>query len=336
MYKLNHPIQLGILGCGSFVQRRILPILKEIDSIEVVALQKRNIKEAKKIASKWNIPYAVSTREELLKHPQVEAVFIATTNAMHEEDAIACAESSKPTLCEKPLAPTILSIVNMIEKFQKKSIPLFVAQSLRFKFCIQKAKELLQSGKLGKLLNIRAYFSIPVPKENWRHQKDQGGGVLQDIGVHLIDLVRFISCQEIQSIMAIANPDYQRTSPKVDQTVMAICQLTNQSMFSFECSFIQPFSSGFEMIGTKARLFSNDSLRQSYDSLETLCFIENDIRSYLPVRVSNIYVDELKHFAEILRGGTPSIINAEEGLQNQKVIEAAYQSLSKGKIIQLR
>lgn len=336
MSKLSNPIQLGILGCGSFVQRRILPILGELESIKVVAIQKRNLDDAQQIASKWNIPSVVSTREELLQNPQVEAVFIVTTNDIHEEDAITCAASSKPTLCEKPLAPTAAAIIKMIEIFRKQSTPLFVGQSLRFKFCVQKAKELLKSGRLGQLLSIRAHFSVQVPKENWRHQKVRGGGVLQDIGVHLIDLIRFISSQEIHSIFAKANHDYQPTSPQADQTVTAICRLENQALASFECSFLQPFSSGFEVIGTKARLISNDSLRQSYDSLETLCLIEDDTKLYFPIRASNIYVQELKHFANALQGLEPSIIDALEGLQNQKVIGAAYRSLSENRTIQAR
>ncbi len=336
MHKSTHPIRLGILGCGSFVQRRILPILGEIDAIKAISLQKRNLDNAQQIASKWNIPHAVSTREELLQNPQVEAVLIATTNHMHEEDAIACAASSKPTLCEKPLATTTSSIIKIIKMFEKQSVPLFVGHSLRFKFCIQKAKQLLQSGRLGELLSIRTHFSVPVPKENWRHQRDQGGGVLQDIGVHLIDLIRFISGQEVQSIFAQANYGYQNTSSETDQTVTAICRLTNQAIASFECSFVHPFSSGFELIGTKSRLISNDSLRQSYDSLETLCLIENDTKLYFPILASNIYVDELKHFAEALRGLDSSIITAQEALQNQKVIEAAYHSLHENKDIQVR
>lgn len=336
MNKLREPIRLGILGCGGFVERRILPILEKSKSIRIVVIQKRNLDAAKQIASKWNIPFAVSTREELLLHPEVDAVFIATTNDRHEEDAIACAIHTKPTLCEKPLAPTSVSIEKMIEAFHKQETRLFVGQSLRFKFCIQKAKELLHAGRLGRLLNIRAHFSIPVPQENWRHKKDLGGGVLQDIGVHLIDLIRFITDEEIHSISAKANVDYQADSSRADQTVMAICQLGDQALASFECSFEQPFSSGFEVVGTKACLISDRSLRQADPALEVLYLLENDVKLNFPIPDSNIYADEFKHFADVLLGLQPSLIDAREGLQNQKVIEAAYRSLTEGRSIQLR
>lgn len=334
--KLNYPIQLGILGAGSFVQRRILPILNDIGEINVVAIQKRELIEAQQLASKYGIPNAVSTREELLSFPLVEAVLVATPNHMHEEDVIACATFAKPTLCEKPLAPSVVSIERMIQAFQKQSIPLLVGQSLRFKFCVQKAKELVQSGRLGQLLSIRTHFSIPVPQENWRHLQTKGGGVLQDIGVHLIDLIRFISDEEIESVVAYANQGYKKNGLEADQTVSVLCRLNNQAIATFECSFTQPFSSGFEIIGSKARLVSTDSLRQTYESRESFCLIEqDDTKLYFPIRAANIYAEELKHFAEVLIGAKPSIISAAEGLQNQKVIEAIYHSIEKGRDIQV-
>lgn len=332
--KLNYPIQVGILGSGCFVQRRILPIIKDIEGINVIAIQNRKICEAQQLASKYGIHNAVSSREELLNFPLVEAVLVATPNHMHEEDVMACAAFAKPTLCEKPLALSVSSIKRMMKAFQRQSIPLFVGQSLRFKLCVQKAREFVQSGRLGQLLSIRAHFSIPLPEENWRHLQIKGGGVLQDIGIHLIDLIRFISDDEIESVIAYANQDYRKNDIKAVQTVSALCRLKNQGIANFECSFTQPFSSGFEIIGSKARLVSTDSLRQTYESRESLYLIEqDDTKLYFPIRAANIYVDELKHFAEVLTGEKSSIISAIEGLQNQKVIEAIYRSIEEGRNI---
>lgn len=336
MVRSNSAIQIGILGCGSFIQRRILPILKEVEEIDVTALQKRNLDEARQIALKWNIPSPVATREELLQLPQVEAVLIATRNDCHEEDAIACAIHSKPTLCEKPLAPTAASALRIAETFEKQATLLLVGQSLRFKMSVQKARELLRSGRLGQLLHIGAHFSIPVSPENWRYQKAFGGGVLQDIGIHLIDLCRFISREEFESVFALANPGYQNTSSESDLSIKAVGRLTNGATSSLECSFLEPLSSGFEVIGTKGRLVSCDSLRQTYDSLETLHLVENDTKIYYPIRASNIYVDELKHFAKVLKGEESPLIRAREGVQNQKVIDSIYQSLHEKREIEIR
>ncbi len=317
------PLKMGILGCGSFAQRRILPELRDLDTVQIIALQKRNLDEAKKIANQWHIPHGVATRDELLSNPEIEAIFIATPNHLHEEDAIACAKAGKHVLCEKPLAPTVAAIEWMLAAFQKTTLS--VGQSIRFKGCVQKARSLLESGELGELLSFKAHFAIPVPQSNWRHRRDMGGGVLQDMGVHLIDLIRFISQQEILSIYAIAN----ETSDAED-TVTALCHLEGGATASFECSFVQPYATGFEVIGTKSRLISTHSLRQTYDPVETLCHaLKDETKIYLPVKAGNVYLEELRHYAQAIKGEVPSILPAEEGLKNQRVIEAAYESIKK-------
>ena len=332
---MGESLQLGILGCGNFATRRILPALQKISAISVVALQKRDVKEARHLAEKYNIPHAVSTRAELLNIPQIEAILIATPNHMHEEDALASAKHHKPVLCEKPLAPSSKAIIAMISAFKRQNLLLCVGQSLRFKFCLQKAKELLHSNKLGALQNIYAHFSVPLPQNSWKRLKAAGGGVLQDIGVHLIDLIRFISGQEIATIYASFNSGYQATSPEAEHTAYITCCLTNQTICKFECSFNQAFACGFKVTGSNASIISNHSLVQSDDLAETLCLIERNIKTYLPIPVSNIYADELLHFADTLQG-EPSIIMAEEGLLNQKVIEAAYLSAQNGHSVQVR
>lgn len=329
----QHPLRLGILGCGSFVERRILSQLHDLDTIRIVAIQKRNQKEAERIAHKYNIPYAVTKREELLKLPEVEAVFIATPNNHHEADALACAAALKPTLCEKPLAPTASSVERMLEAFKKRSVPFFVGHSLRFKQALQIAKKLLETGELGTLLSIRATYSTRVASDNWRNLKKEGGGVLQDIGIHLIDLIHFISQDRMTHIYA-TSPDYIHEAPEADLSVAALCRLSKGAVASFECSFNEPFYNGFEVVGTKSRLISIHSLRQTSDPVESLCHLREDgSKLYFPLQASNIYVDELRHFAQVLFQNTPTLIPAEIGLLNQRVVEAAYQSLEKHKEI---
>lgn len=321
-------IGLGIIGCGSFIQRRILPALNEVKDFKIICLHNRNIEKAKQMGQSLHVPYYTASREELLKNREVDAVYIASPHHLHEEDAIACALMQKPTLCEKPLAPTVDAVKKIIKAFEENETPLFVGHSLRFKPSVQKAKAIVEEGKIGKLLSFRTYVTIPLSQDNWRHKKECGGGALQDLGVHLVDLIHFITGQKITSIFAYGN------IKEVDETVLAICKLENGALAAFHCSFEQPLSSGFEIIGSQGRIISTDSLRQTYDPVETFCHIqENDTKIFPRLLASNIYVDELKHFADCLLNKTPSLIPANIALQNQIVIEAAYLSLLQRKEI---
>ncbi|HSX37593.1 MAG TPA: Gfo/Idh/MocA family oxidoreductase [Chlamydiales bacterium] len=321
---MRDPLKLGILGCGGFMVRRILPALKDMDAIRIVSIQNRNQAKAEAIARQFNIPRAVSRREDLLADPEVEAVHIASPNFLHEEDALACAAAGLPTLCEKPLSTSLESVDRMIEAFERRSIPFFVGHQMRFKPAIQKAKELLLSGEFGTLLQLRAYYySQTIPPNNWRLEKGNGGGALQEIGIHLVDLIHFISGEEITDVRALS------TLSDVDRMVSVQGKLPCGALVSFECAYERPYYSGFEVIGTRSRLVSSESLRQTYDPVESLCLIrENGEATYYPLQALDVYAEEYKHFAKAVTQRTPSLIEAKISRANQRVIDAAYSSLS--------
>ncbi len=119
----QHPLRLGILGCGSFVERRILSQLHDLDTIRIVAIQKRNQKEAERIAHKYNISLCRHQTRRALKASRSRSRIHCDPQQHHEADALACAAALKPTLCEKPLAPTASSVERMLEAFKKRSVP---------------------------------------------------------------------------------------------------------------------------------------------------------------------------------------------------------------------
>lgn len=320
----KRPLQLGILGCGDFAVRRILPALKEVDSIRVVSIQNRSLAKAEAIALQFGIPYAVSQREDLLAHPEVEAIAITSPNFLHEEDAIACAIAGKPTLCEKPLSLSWNSTHRMVEAFAARSLPFFVGHQIRFKPAVQKAKELLSGGEFGALLHARAHFySWPLPPGNWRLAQGNGGGALQEIGVHLVDLLHFLTGEEIGEVRAFSSP-----FSEADQMISLQGRLESGALVSLECGYGRAPYNGFEIIGTKGRLASIGSLRQTYDPVESLCLSkENGQTIHYPLQAVNVYVEEYRHLAEAIREKIPSPIEANIGLANQAVIDAAYRSL---------
>lgn len=304
--------------------RRILPILNEIRSIRIVCIQNRNQSKAEDIARRFGIPRAVSSRDELLSDPEVEAVHITSPNFLHEEDALACAKANKPTLCEKPLSTSLDSVNRMINTFEQLSLPFFVGHQLRFKPAIQKAKQLVLAGEFGTLLQLRAfYYSHTIPEGNWRLTKGMGGGALQEIGIHLIDLIHFISGEEMKQVHAFS------MNSEVERMISLHGKLSNGALASVECSFERPYYNGFEVIGTKSRLISSESLRQTSDPVESLYLIKEngDVIGY-PLNAMNVYVEEYKHFAEAIAQKTPTLIGAKICRQSQRVIDAAYRSLT--------
>jgi predicted dehydrogenase len=323
---IKDPIRLGIIGCGSFMQRRILPAVPAVPAIRVVNLQKRDADAAAKVAEQFGVPRSCSSRDELLADPEVEAVLIGSLNHLHEEDALACAAAGKHTLCEKPLAPTGDQAQRMVDAFDNAGLHLLVGQSLRFKPAILRAKELLDSGKLGELKSLGAFYSFLQPEGAWRLDWNVGAGATQDLGVHLIDMIRFVSGQEIECVSAMLDGKFDPAGGRADRTVRAIFWLSGGAIATMGASLEESYHHGFDVIGDKASLHGWASMRQTHEPGETLRLLTEEGATELRLGESNVYEDELAHFASVLAGEDNCLIPATEGLANQRVIDAIYRS----------
>jgi len=105
-------------------------------------------------------------------------------------------------------------------------------------------------------------------------------------------------------------------------------RLSGGALVSFECAYERPYYSGLEVIGTKSRLVSCESLRQTPDPIESLCLVkETGETLYFPLLTTNVYVEEYKHLAKAVIHGIPSPIEAKISRLNQQVIDAAYEPI---------
>ncbi|MCX7014138.1 MAG: Gfo/Idh/MocA family oxidoreductase [Candidatus Sumerlaeota bacterium] len=324
----NDPVRLGILGCGSFMQRRILTAAPETPAVRVVNLQKRDAKQAAAVASQFGVPRFSTTREELLADREVEAVFIGTPNALHEEDALACAAAGKHVLCEKPMALTPAAMERMIAAFVSRGLRLNVGHCLRFKPAAVRARKMRQGGELGELRAVRGFYSFPLGNApQWRTDWAMGGGALRDLGVHIIDFMRFVSGQNIVSVSAMADSAFAPEAGRADRTLRALMRLESGAMAELSVSYDEPFLNGFEIVGVTSALIGWRSYRQSYEPGETLRHVQDESVAELRLPAANVYADELMHFARVLAGQETSSLEAAEALAAGRVIEAIYQSV---------
>lgn len=101
---MQKKLRFGVLGVSNhFVKRIILPVSK-LENCEIYAIASRDIKKAQEAASEFSIPVAVGSYEELIAHPEVDAIYNPLPNHLHAEWTIKALEAGKPVLCEKPLA----------------------------------------------------------------------------------------------------------------------------------------------------------------------------------------------------------------------------------------
>lgn len=146
--------------------------------------------------------YAYSSLEELLNDKSVELVTIAIPNDVHLYTVVKCLEAGKNVICEKPVALSTQDLNTMIEASKKAGKLFTVHQNRRFDVDYLAMQKLADTGEIGKPLRIesRIHGSRGIPSD-WRGEKEHGGGMILDWGIHLIDQLMLIyKNEEIDTI----------------------------------------------------------------------------------------------------------------------------------------
>jgi predicted dehydrogenase len=189
-------IRWGIIGCGDVTEVKSGPAFQKADGSELVAVMRRDAAKAEDYAKRHGVPRWYADADQLIRDPEVDAVYIATPPGNHEEYALRVAAAGKPCYVEKPMARSHAECVRMVEAFRAKGLPLFVAYYRRGLPRFLKAKELIDRGTLGRITGVSyrhaRLFRADAPYE-WRTDPvHSGGGLLLDLGSHLLDVLDFL------------------------------------------------------------------------------------------------------------------------------------------------
>src|SRR5580765_7455573 len=165
-------IRFGIVGFGLHAVKRMMPAFSLAKNSKAVALSRRTMEKAKESSAKWNIPLAFDSAAELARSPEVDAVFVTTPNSCHKADVLTVIAAGKPVLCEKPLAMNASECKQMVNAAKKAGVPFGVAHIFRFEDSVNKIRDRVAVGQIGKPIFARSEFSFPgsaAHPRKWLH-----------------------------------------------------------------------------------------------------------------------------------------------------------------------
>jgi predicted dehydrogenase len=228
--------RLAVLGCGSLAREVLLPVLSRLPDVDVTAVADPD--QAARDATVRFAPHARALADwrDAVARKDVDAVIVALPTAMHAEAAITVIEAGRHLYLEKPIAATVgeahrLMSVRHESVRLKPDATVRVGFNYRFNPLIGALRRRLRAGAVGAVKEIRTTFSTRAAAGGWRRPEQAGGGVLLDLGSHHIDLIRFITGDEIVSVGA----EFARGALSSEQVTVAM-QLSGgarvQSMFA--------------------------------------------------------------------------------------------------------
>ncbi|OGP97507.1 MAG: hypothetical protein A2W10_08655 [Deltaproteobacteria bacterium RBG_16_55_12] len=194
----NRKLRVGVIGGG--FGRTHLTAFQVCENVEVEAFCRRTRQSAENTAKEFQIPRVFTDYRELLELKGLDAVSIAAPVYLHYPIAMEAMDRGIHVLCEKPLALNKDEAAAMLLKAEEKKLAHMTAFNYRFVPAIRRMKELLEEGYVGNRIyhvdgvwfgETRADLNAPL---GWRYRREMAGfGALGDMGVHLIDLVRWLA-----------------------------------------------------------------------------------------------------------------------------------------------
>ncbi len=192
-------VNWGIIGCGDVTEVKSGPGFQLVENSRLAAVMRRDADKAKDYAARHGVPFWSGSGEEVINHPEVNAVYIATPPGSHLDYALQVCAAGKPAYVEKPMARSAAECRQMAEAFETAGLPLFVAYYRRALPRFLKARELIEEGRIGKVSGVWYRFAgsshrgMKADSLPWRWiAEEAGGGQFMDLGCHTLDILDFL------------------------------------------------------------------------------------------------------------------------------------------------
>jgi len=241
---MNKVYKWGIIGAAR-IAHKFAKGLESLPNAERYAIASRSLERAEAFKEKHGFKKAFGSYEEMLANPELDAVYIATTNNLHFEHTMMCLEAGKAVLCEKPFASDLSQVKQMVDKAREKNVFLMEALWSRFIPSMIQLKEQVENGAIKRPLLLQCNFGFISPFDPFNRIYDPalGGGSIPDIGIYPIFTAMYLFGKpesiEVMSVPAPTGADW-----------------TSAVLFKHKNKEISMLTSSFEMIlDNEARVY---------------------------------------------------------------------------------
>jgi predicted dehydrogenase len=295
--------------------------------------------------TEWNAR-GFSSVEELLAWGEFDAVSICTPNAFHASASILAMRAGKHVLCEKPLSMSLKDCQAMIDVAKQTKVVLQTGHHLRANLLVEKAKEIIRSGALGRVTFMRLrqahdWGGNKSISPGFALLKNSGGGTLLDNGCHMMDLARNLGGDVSSVYCKMGTLGAWTNTVEVEDTSLVTLEFESGAIASVENAWTGiGWEEGFWVYGTEGALECTNrlgprKLRHVHRSSPGTTWNELDETIYS-------FADEGGHSREIaafwrsIRHGTPVICTGQDGLESVRLVLTSYESAKKGKPIAIK
>jgi predicted dehydrogenase len=317
-------LRWGILSTSNFALTKIVPALRNCKYAEIAAIASREPQKAERVAAEQGIARAYGSYEELLADPDIEVIYNPLPNHMHIPWSIKSLEAGKHVLCEKPIGLSSSEALTLLDEAKKHpGLKVMEAFMYRHHPQWQRAKQLVEAGKIGELRTIQSFFSyFNKNAGNIRNIADVGGGGIMDIGCYNISLSRFIFAAEPQRVLGIVDLDPEF---KTDRLASGILDF-GRGTATFTCSTqLSPYQR-VNIFGTDGRIEIEIPFNAPPDRPCRIWHQYGTAIEEIDFEVCDQYTIQGDLFSQAVINDTPVPTPLADAVANMRVIEMIFES----------
>jgi predicted dehydrogenase len=333
----------AIVGLGRLSLNQILPALSASKYSKVVALVSGDPDKAKKVARQYGVRdtaiYDYASFEKLAGNPEVQVVYIVLPNGLHAEYTVRAAAIGKHVLCEKPMAISSAECQKMIDACKKARRLLMIAYRSQYEPMDRMIAKWVREKQLGPLREFIAGNSQNVGDPGqWRLKRAlAGGGPMPDVGIYCLNAARFLSGEEPFEVVATTwQPDDDPRFREVEQSVHFVLRFPGGLTATCMSSYASHESRFFRLQGAHGWVEMNPAFGYNGLQLRKGELVEGkNATTQIGIDPVDQFAREIDHMSLcVVRGQMPHT-PGEEGLQDQRIVEAIYESARTGRAVKI-
>ena len=331
-------LRVAVIGCGKITATRHAPEYAACGQAEIVGFFDAVEGRGRDMAATHG-GRAFSSVDEILSSPDVDAISVCTANVTHADITVAALKAGKHVLCEKPMAITLDECLCMIEAARESGKRLMIAHNQRLIPLHVAARARLRDGAIGRPISFKTTFGHSGP-DNWSVDPGTGNwffdraktpfGAVADLGIHKIDLIRYLLDSEIGEVEAMLGTLDKRDAAgrpvAVDDNALILCRMENGMLGTVSASWT--YYSGED---NSTVIYGSEGSMHLLPGADTLTIRTRDGKETVEIIPPKATTGVIDCFVSAVLSGTPSTLDAEAILPSMQAMLAAVQASESGK-----
>lgn len=336
-------VGFAVMGLGRLALCNILPAFAQSKHARLTGLISGDPEKMRVIASQYGVPkdscYSYSDLAKLRDNRNIQVVYVVLPNALHRDAVVNAAQAGKHVLCEKPMATNADEARAMIEACQRANVKLMIAYRCQYEV---NNRELAKRARAGEFGQIQMVDAINTQNQGdpaqWRQVKKlAGGGSLPDVGLYCLNTTRALLGEEpIEVSASIYSPDNDPRFKEVESNVSFTLRFPSGVIANCATSYSLHEHRNLRVLGSKgtaeiANAFGYEGQKLQVTRREG----QAEANSQLTLGLKNQFSLEIDHMALCVRSNVKPRTPGEEGLQDQLIMAAIYESARTARPVKL-